>query len=312
MADDPDVKIQVASVLALCEGAFSEMTLNGYRADLTVFQRWCEANREEAYPTCPKIVARFVGAESARVQPSTLKRRLAAIRFVHVYADLPDPTKTAEVRLAVRRALMSKPRRPAQALGLTYRQLNQIREACPSTLEGLRDAAIISVGYDALCRSSELVRLEVQDLGSDHASILIRRSKTDQAGDGRVAWFSPVTAQLRKSWLEASQVTSGPLFRSLHLRRLGEGPLSNSSIRRIVKRAAMRAGLSSEAIRLSGHSMRVGGAQDMLVAGFDTLAIMQAGGWKTPHIVLRYVERAHTQSLHDERWSRLDRGGAVT
>lgn len=78
-------------------------------------------------------------------------------------------------------------------------------------------------------------------------------------------------------------------------------------MRRLVKRAAERAGLDEAGQRLSGHSMRVGGAQDMQLAGFDALAIMQAGGWKTPHIVLCYVEEAHTEQLHKERLARLNK-----
>jgi len=76
---------------------------------------------------------------------------------------------------------------------------------------------------------------------------------------------------------------------------------------RIVKRATKRAGLDSTVIaKLSDHSMRIGAAQDMLVAGFDALAIMQAGGWKSASVLLRYVENAQTQSLHRRRWAVLN------
>ena len=82
--------------------------------------------------------------------------------------------------------------------------------------------------------------------------------------------------------------------------------MQTSSIRRLVKRAATRAGLDHGiAAEISGHSMRVGAAQDMMVTGFDMLAIMQAGGWKTPTVVARYVENASTRSLHERRWAAL-------
>ncbi len=284
------------------------MTLKGYRADLAVFLRWAQDHGSAEFPVASHIVAAFIEAESARVRPSTLRRRVSAIRFIHVYADEADPTKASAVRLAMRRATMRTPRRPAQAEGLTHDRLKAILAACPDTLEGLRDAALISVGYDTLCRSCELVRLKVEDIGimADAGSILIRRAKSDQAGDGRMAWLSNDTLQRVRAWMDEAGVEEGYLFRAVHRGCASEQPMVNSSVRRLVKRAAERAGLKEASVRLSGHSMRVGGAQDMLMAGFDALAIMQAGGWKTPHIVLRYVEEAHTEQLHRERWARLN------
>ena len=135
-------------------------------------------------------------------------------------------------------------------------------------------------------------------------SILVPISKGDPNGDGRVAWLSPDTSKILDCWLAAAEIQNGPLFRSLHLRRISGTALDTCSIRRLVKRAALRAGCDGlTAMALSGHSMRVGAAQDMLVAGFDSLAIMQAGGWKTPNVLLRYVENTATQTLHQRRWA---------
>jgi integrase len=177
----------------------------------------------------------------------------------------------------------------------------------------LRDAALISVGYDTLCRSYELAAMSVEHLrmsASGDWSLLIARSNVDQAGDGRIAWLSPNTADRLQRWMEAAAITEGPLFRALHLRRVSETGLDTSSIRRPIKRAAQSAGVEHDAAKgLSGHSMRVGAAQDMLVAGFDALAIMQAGGWKTTAVLLRYVENASTRALHERevvvvRWAK--------
>lgn len=133
--------------------------------------------------------------------------------------------------------------------------------------------------------------------------VLIPRSKCDVAGDGRIAWLSPETALRLRRWLDVSEVEEGPLFRALNLGRPSERGLDTCSIRRLIKRAATSAGVEPKlAAELSGHSMRVGAAQDMLVAGFDSLAIMQAGGWKTTAVLLRYVENASTQALHERRW----------
>ncbi|MGH7488194.1 MAG: tyrosine-type recombinase/integrase, partial [bacterium] len=206
----------------------------------------------------------------------------------------------------MRRASRQRASRPKQAAGLTHAIRARILEAYPHTLAGLRDAALISVGYDTLCRSTELaeMRLEHVRLGSDCiGAVLIPRSKSDVSGAGRVAYLSPQTTRLLSLWIDRACVSDGPLFRSLHLGRPADGPLATSSIRRLIKRTTARVGLDPSVVSgLSGHSMRIGAAQDMMVAGFDALAIMQAGGWKSANVVLRYIEHAATKDLHAKRW----------
>lgn len=305
----PASKPQFDAILKRCEGAYAHNTLRGYRTDLIVFARWCELNGQSALPASAHTVAAFVDAQIEHVVPNTLKRRLAAIRFAHRYGDEPDPTQTNDALLAMRRAARRKPRRPKQAKGLTVGLLLKMIEHCPDTPAGLRDAAMISLGYDTLCRSCELAAIRVEDIqphpGGDW-SLLIAWSKGDQSGDGRTAWLSPRTVDLLGRWLDLAEIESGPIFRALNLRRVSDQRLDPTSIRRAIKRAAHSAGIDPElAAGLSGHSMRIGAAQDMMVAGFDTLAIMQAGGWKTPHVLLRYVENACTRDVHAKRWAAL-------
>jgi integrase len=294
------------AMFARCKGAYADTTLRGYRTDLRAFQAWCTNEGERWLPAQPQAVAAFIDAEVDAVSPATLRRRLASIAFAHAMSDVPSPTGASAVRLALRRAAKRKPRRPEQSKGLTANLLRQILDKQPKTLAGSRDAALIAVGYDTLCRSAELASMRAEHLrrgAGGQWSVLITRSKCDQAGDGRIAWLSPQTSKTLQRWLELSKIEEGPLFRGLHLGRLSECAMDTSSIRRLIKRAARSAGVEIETARgLSGHSMRVGAAQDMLVAGFDSLAIMQAGGWKTTAVLLRYVENASTQALHERRW----------
>lgn len=304
---------QVDQILSACHGAYSVRTIKGYRADLSIFIAWCRTrNIRRWLPARPDIVAQFVNDQVERYRISTIKRRLCAIAFAHQMRDLASPTDANVVRLAVRRASRLRASRPQQKKGLTHDIRSRLLAACPDTLAGHRDAAVISVGYDTLCRSSELaaIRIEHLDLQRTGSRILIPRTKSDVAGEGRIAHLSPLTAGYLRRWIAASQLSSGPLFRALHLDRVCEGPLCTSSIRRIVKRALGRAGYSCAEIgEISGHSMRIGAAQDMMVAGFDALAIMQAGGWKSTNVVLRYVENAVSQNLHEQRWQRLQTPG---
>ena len=311
MADMTGSANDIDGLLSPFHGAYSPRTLRGYASDLRVFTAWCLVQRRPWLPADPHVLAAFVDDQVKQQCLSTIKRRLCAIAFVHRMRDLPPPTDANVVRLAVRRASRKRSRRPKQVRGLTNALREQIIAACPSTLAGLRDAALISVGYDTLCRSSELSAMQVGHVtleGEETASVIIPRCKSDIVGDGRVAYLSPQTTSLLTRWLGQANLAAGPLFRSLHLNRPFDGPLATSSIRRLIKRATARVGLdASIAKELSGHSMRIGAAQDMMVAGFDALAIMQAGGWKSANVVLRYVENAATRELHTRRWQHLAR-----
>lgn len=289
-----------------CEGAYSDITLRGYRNDLQVFKGWCERKQEVWLPASPATVALFIDEQAPPLAIATLKRRITAIQFAHRMADLPSPIGHSKVLLAFRRASRAKSRRPNQALGLTSDLLREILAACPKSLSGFRDAAMISVGYDTLCRSSELVAMRVEDLIGDCSSIRIPRSKSDQLGDGRIGYLSPQTIEWLNGWLAAAKLSSGPLFRGLHTNRVSPEALDTSSIRRRVKLLAKRANLGDEVVKgLSGHSMRVGAAQDMMVSGFDSLGIMQAGGWRTFAVLARYVENSSAARMHVRRWERI-------
>jgi integrase len=163
----------------------------------------------------------------------------------------------------------------------------------------LRDRALISVGYDTLCRRSELVLLRVEDLilePDGSGTILVRRAKADQFGNGRLAYLSTDTIAHINRWLEMSGIDRGHLFRSITPDEMVANPLSAEAVARTIKTRAKGAGLDAvQVARLSGHSMRVGAAQDMAAAGIDLVAIMHAGGWKSPEMVMRYIEHMNVQ-----------------
>lgn len=294
-------------LLSRCKGAYSDITLRGYRNDLVVFKSWCAEREASWLPADPETIARFIDEEAPTKSIATVKRRICAIQFAHRISDLPSPIHDSDVHLALRRASRAKRRRPHQALGLTADMLARIVTACPDTLAGVRDAALFSVGYDTLCRSSELVAMRVEHLSDDSGTIEVPRSKSDPFGDGRVAYLSPATVKRLEKWLEQAGVHHGPLFRGLHTSAVSAVAMDTSSIRRRIKVAARRAGLGADEVaKLSGHSMRVGAAQDMLIAGIDVLGIMQAGGWRSQAVLARYVENASGLHMHQRRWQRID------
>lgn len=299
----------LASIFSRCQGAYSEKTLSGYRSDLHCFISWCDDQGRNWAPADAETVACFIDDQICTLSIATIKRRVEAVKFAHRMLDLPSPTSSSEVRLALRRAARARPARPKQSLGLTSGLLGKILAACPDTLIGKRDAALISIGYDTLCRSVELTAMRVEHLAPDRGTILIPRAKSDPYGEGRIAYLSDRTQKRIVEWLAASGLMSGPLLQGLHTCKLSGQHLNTASVRRIVKRAAERAQLDYEARGLSGHSMRIGAAQDMMVAGIDQVAIMHAGGWKTISVLGRYVENASTRAIHERRWQRLAIGG---
>jgi len=289
-----------------CRSAYSAKTLSGYRNDLQQFSRWCEEQQSDCLPAKPETVAAFVDAQARSLCIATIKRRVEAIKFAHAMCDLPSPAFHSEVKLALRRAARMRSARPEQSLGLTRELLGKLLVACPDTLAGKRDAALLSIGYDTLCRSWELTHLRVENLSEDRLSILIPRSKSDQFGHGRLAYLSPGARQYLSDWLAESRLVDGPLFQGLHTNRPSGRALNTSSVRRIIKRLAEKADLDAHEVSgLSGHSMRIGAAQDMMVAGLDHLAIMQAGGWKSINVLARYVEHSAARRIHETRWQRM-------
>ncbi|MFD1192080.1 tyrosine-type recombinase/integrase [Phenylobacterium conjunctum] len=253
-------------------GAYADATLRSYRADFAIFERWCLANGYAAVPSDPETVAEFITADAAKSATSTLKRRLCAIRKVHRLLRLPSPVDDEEVAIALRRAMRSKRRRPKQALGLSASMRDLLIAACPSdTLIGLRDRVIFAVGYDTLCRRTELVNLQLEDLARQSngaGKILVRRAKNDPFGDGRWAYISPTAMAHLYRWLEASGVVEGVLLRAVIRNTVQTRGIDPVAINRRLKAMAQAANLDPESVsELSGHSMRVGAAQDLMVAG---------------------------------------------
>ena len=147
-----------------------------------------------------------------------------------------------------------------------------------------------------LTRRSELVALRVDDLEAREDGtlrVLIRRAKNDPFGEGRIAFTSARTARRVADWLAWRGPQIEPLFCPVYHGQPIDRALSPDTVKRMVKEGAGLAGLDpKEARDFSGHSMRVGAAQDLLRRGHDTAAIMRAGGWSSINVLSRYLAYA--------------------
>jgi integrase len=278
-------------------GAFASNTERAARADLRVWADWCKANCLTIAPAEPYTLAAFVDEQAKTKKPATLRRYLASIAKLHRAAGVADVTKAEPVTLAMRRATREVGARQDQAAGITYQERRAMLATCaPGTSIDLRDAALLELAADTLGRRAELVALNVEDITFDadgSAGALFRRGKTDQAGEGSLRYLAPATVRSLRAWLEAAHVADGPIFRAVTKAGQVADRLQAQDVARVFKRRAVAANLPADlAERISGHSSRVGAAQDMVAAGLELGEIMQAGGWKTPRMVARYAERA--------------------
>ena len=276
------------------QGAFSANTERAVKADLGTYTAWCAGQGRSALPASPATIAAFVDAMAATRAPATVRRYVASIAVAHRAIGCAKRVRSPAVRLALQRMHRGKGRRQAQALGLTWPLRECLIKATGDRLIDARNRALVAVAYDTLLRRSELAALQVSDLALETtgaATVLVRNGKTDAEGRGAVLYLARDSVAMVREWLVRSGVGDGRLFRSLRRGELGEA-LDPSQIPRIYKAMARRAGLEAEvADRLSGHSTRVGAAQDMIACGIELPAILQAGRWKSTAMVNRYGER---------------------
>jgi integrase/recombinase XerD len=278
------------------EGVYAPATIKSYVTDVGLFVAWCAAHKLEALPASVEVVCTFLEDQGVALCPSSVQRRLYAIRKVHRLLDLPDPTRCEAVQITLRRVKRSKLNRPKQAKGMTRDYLDPCLAAQPDTPWGLRNRAMISLGYDLLARRSELVALMKDDVTfrpDGTLRVLIRRSKSDPFGLGRLAFSSQRSAALVQAWLDWRGPYIEPLFCAIYHGRPINRALGTTQVKDMIKHSAQAAGLPPEDVAaFSSHSLRVGAAQDLLCAGYDTAAIMRAGGWKSLEVLGRYLEFA--------------------
>jgi site-specific recombinase XerD len=285
-------------------------TIRAYRSDLRHFEAWCEAHARPSLPAASETVADYIAAlADAGISAATITRRLSAISQGHRMAGHESPTQTQLVRMTaagIRRTLGTAPR---QARPILVADLRAMVEALPDSLRGLRDRALLLVGFTGGLRRSELVGLDVEDVSEEAEGLRIKlkHSKTDQEGAGReigiVRGRHPLTDPIAAlaDWREAAGIETGPIFREVDRGdRVGSGRLSDRAVARIVKAAAYRVGL--DPLVMSGHSLRSGLATSAAAAGASERMIMRTTGHRSEAMVRRYIRAG---SIFTEAASRV-------
>ena len=255
-----------------------------------------------ALPTNPETIAGFIEKLSEdKYHSASIRQSIATIATIHTLNDYDNPTTKSEVRLALKRMHRKIGRFSKQAHGINKELLDEMLAVTDDSLRGLRDHALLLVAYDTMCRRSELVRLLVVDIDTqiidrrnniESTVIFIEQSKTDQEANGRWLRISQNTAKAIENWLRESGIKEGCIFRGVDRANMVQEKLTPGQICRIYKRIARKAGFGEDFIsRVSGHSMRVGAAQDLLLSGASLPMIMAKGRWTKSDTVMRYVEK---------------------
>lgn len=238
----------------------------------------------------------------AGASPGTIRVRAAAVR--HGARALGQPLPTARQGSVATAAMTmadrdGADRRRGQAAGAGWAKADTAARLAEKerTSKGLRDAAIVAVASDALLRVSEVAGLDVADIehrSDGSARLTVRRSKTDQNGQGKVLFIGRPTARRVSAWARAASIESGPLFRALTRGgrcRVAKGGqpkrMDARSVRAVIVQRLVDAGAEG---RVSGHSLRIGSARDLVRMGADLPELMQAGRWKKAETPAHYVE----------------------
>lgn len=295
----------------------ADATVRAYSSDWREFQGWCARSGFPSAPASPEAVAAFLVSEAeAGRSASTIGRRCAAIRYAHKLAKQPDPTDDEEVRAAmkgIRRRIGVAPKRKAAA---TAEIVAAMLMRIPDTMTGKRDRALLALGFAGAFRRSELVALDVADLveHADGLRVTVRRSKTDQEGQGvekaipHGRFIRPVA--LLREWLDAAGITEGAVFRPVsrsgNVRSVGSNAevgteprpprLTTQAVADIIKRYTAAAGL--DPALFGAHSLRAGFVTSAAERGADLARIMDVSGHRDPRTVVGYIRRANAFKDH--------------
>ena len=280
------------------EAAKAGNTRRAYRSDWRQFESWCRDQGLASLPAAPETVTLYITALAANHKPASLQRMLTSITKAHQAAGLLSPASmqhaaVSETMKGLRRIVGTA--QPGKEPLLTA-DLREMLGCLDSGLIGIRDRALLLVGFAGGFRRSELAALDFADIQQteDGLVIRVRRSKTDPEAKGVSVALpygsSAATCPVRsyRAWLVAAGITSGPAFRAVNRHgQVAPGRLNAGSIARLIKRAAAAVGL--DPANYAGHSLRAGFATQAFLNGAPELSIMRQTRHKSLNTVRKYI-----------------------
>ena len=309
LAPAPDLALELPAQLRIelerlldqadryARAAQSVNTTRAYRSDWRQFEAWCDRYGLQSIPTSPTAVALHLTAlaEAGR-SVSTVRRRCAAIARAHRIAGHASPTADPSVMTVLEGIARVHGTAPNKKTALLRDPLLELVDRIDTSGNaGLRDRALLLVGFALGLRRSELVAIELKDISPspDGVTIRIARSKTDQQGRGASLLLpyaespNPCPVRALRAWLDASGITDGPVFRRLSRAGAIGTPLTPQSVALIIKRRADAAGLDPR--EFAGHSLRSGYATQAARDGHRTEQIANTTRHKDQTVLAGYI-----------------------
>ena len=300
-----DLKSLHEATLNNLKNSKANNTLRAYKSDFNDFALFCVQNGFKSLPSEPKIVSLYLTFLSTNhLKMSTLKRRLVSIGVIHKlkghYLDTKHPSIIENIMgIKRRKGSIQKGKKPLLINNLKE-VINVIDKEKIEEIKKLRDRSIILIGFSGGFRRNEIVSLDYEDLDfvQEGLKISLKRSKTDQFGEGSVkglpyfdnSKYCPVVS-IRK-WIEISKINSGPLFRRfIKGSKLSDNRLSDQTVALLIKDYLKIAGIESR--NYSGHSLRSGFATSAAESGAEERSIMAMTGHKSTEMVRRYIREAN-------------------
>ena len=284
---------------AFVEAAKSAATRRAYESDLRDFEAFCGRLCVAHLPATPQTVALYASELSQRAKLATIRRRMVAISQAHRERGLEPPTTHEMVRRILRGIARTLGASQSKKTAITLDLLRQtLLTLNGPNLKVLRDRAILLIGFAGALRRSEIAALDVADLHFAKQGLLItiRRSKTDQTGEGYeiavpvVPNRSLCAVTAVRAWLKASEIDEGPAFRSFTMRgELTEHRIDGRDIANLVKTVTNRARLEGD---FSGHSLRAGFVTSAAEAGVTLDNISRTTRHKSMAVLSGYIRRA--------------------
>ncbi len=300
-----DIKALQEETLLNLKNSKAMNTIRAYKSDFNDFALFCAKNGFKSLPSEPKVVSLYITFLSTKnVKMSTLKRRLVSIGVIHKlkghYLDTKHPSIIENIMgIKRRKGTIQRSKKPLLINNLKQ-LINVIDKENKVQIKKLRDRSIILIGFSGGFRRNEIVSLNYDDLDfvNEGVKITLRRSKTDQFGDGMLkglpyfenSQYCPVMSI--KNWIEVSKIKSGPLFRRFNKgSSLSEKRLTDQTVALLIKKYLQLAGIDNK--NYSGHSLRSGFATSAAESGVEERNIMAMTGHKSPEMVRRYIKEAN-------------------
>lgn len=283
--------------------AKSPGTIRAYLSDWRQFASWCQVHDLTPLPALPATVATYA-ADLARIgrKLSTIIRRMSAIAERHRIDQIESPTSHPAVRATLAGIARSIGSAPDKKAALTADLLSKAVRKIPADVPGLRDRALILLGFAAALRRSELVALDVADIARHPKGIVvnIRKSKTDQSGRGLLKAI-PHGRRLKvvealDAWLACSKITEGALFRALHNGVLLDRRIAPRQVARVVQQRMKAAGF--DPALFAGHSLRSGFITSAADTGADLNKIRTHVGHSKVDTTISYMQVADAFKDH--------------